>query len=184
MKKIDWTSIKPKQQRYEAEPENRDALELDSIIIEDTRNHVDIWADTRRDLEDIGVGTYRSKLAVGDYAPPPPIAIDTKRGFAELCQNFCSSDHGRVRSEILRAQAMGTQLIFLVIDDAATSIDDAKNWHNPFGFISGERLFKTLDTVSKRYGVRFIFCKPSQAATTIKGLLAPYLHPYDSTKAE
>lgn len=136
-----------------------------AIIIEDTRQQI----GKHGYFEDHEI--LRSKLLVGDYTTPPPIAVDTKKGFEELVGNFCSGDRSRVKREIMKATDCGTKLIFLVIHETATSIEDAKHWTNKRGKVTGETLFKTLDTFTKRYGVQFEFCKEMDAGKKIKELL-------------
>lgn len=142
-----------------------------STIIEDTRQQRGKYTDAHAWFDQAGVQLVRSKLAVGDYATPPTVAIDTKKGFEELVGNFCSADRDRVKREILAAKNMGTELIFLVIDEKATCIEDAKHWYNVHGKVRGEQLYKTLDTFTKRYGVRFEFCKPADSGKRIAELL-------------
>ena len=140
-------------------------------IIEDTRNQKGKHKELNTWMSDHGIQVVRSKIVVGDYTAPPKIAVDTKAGFEELVQNFCSADRNRVKREILKAQEMGTELIFLVIDEKATCIEDAKNWKNKFGKVKGTTLYKTLDTFAKRYGVRFEFSTPEKSGEKIVELL-------------
>jgi hypothetical protein len=140
-------------------------------IIEDTRNQKGKHQKLNAWMSDHGIQVARSKIVVGDYTAPPKIAVDTKAGFEELVQNFCSADRNRVKREILKAQEMGTELIFLVIDEKATCIEDAKKWKNKFGKVKGETLYKTLDTFTKRYGVRFEFATPEESGAKIIELL-------------
>lgn len=141
------------------------------VIIEDTRQHVGKYdkAHAHFDLADVSV--IRSKLAVGDYSAPPSRVVDTKKGFEEVVGNFCSKDRDRVKREIMLAKHMGTELIFLIIDDKATSIEDAKDWKNKRGKVSGDTLYRTLDTFAKRYGARFEFCTPADSGKRILELL-------------
>lgn len=140
-------------------------------IIEDTRNQKGKHQKLNAWMSDHGIQVVRSKIVVGDYTAPPKIAVDTKAGFEELVQNFCSADRNRVKREIIKAREMGTQLIFLVVDEKAKSIEDAKKWKNKFGKVKGETLYKTLDTFAKRYGVRFEFATPEDSGRRIVELL-------------
>jgi ERCC4-type nuclease len=138
-----------------------------AVIIEDTRQQV----GKHGYFDDSDVSVQRCKLAVGDYCLPPKIAVDTKKGFEELVGNFCSGDRSRVKKEILKAHEIGTKLIFLVIHESATCIEDAKDWDNKRGKVTGETLFKTLDTFTKRYGVQFEFSTAQNAGEKILELL-------------
>jgi len=143
-------------------------------IICDTRQHkVKLWKDTREKFESLGCLTLSSKLPFGDYARMDnlTVAVDTKQGFEEVVGNFCSKDRDRVKKEILSAQKHGVELIFLIVDESATCLEDAKHWINLRGKVKGETLFKTLDTFRVRYGVRFEFCNPENAAESILNLL-------------
>ena len=139
-----------------------------TVVIEDTRQQAGKHGYFNGSDE---VDIHRCKLAVGDYSLPPKIAVDTKKGFEELVGNFCSGDRSRVKREIMSASTMGTQLIFLVIHETATCIEDAKNWKNKRGKVTGETLYKTLDTFAKRYGVRFEFSTAADAGQRILELL-------------
>ena len=152
-----------------------------AVIIEDTRQHVGKYDEAHAHFELNDVSIIRSKLAVGDYSSPPRRVVDTKKGFEEVVGNFCSKDRDRVKREIMLARNMGTELIFLVIDDKATCIEDAKAWKNKRGKVSGETLYKTLDTMVKRYGVRFEFCTPADSGQRILELLEVSADAHDET---
>ena len=141
------------------------------VIIEDTRQHVGKYDEAHAHFDLADVSVIRSKLAVGDYTAPPSRVVDTKKGFEEVVGNFCSKDRDRVKREIMLAKHMGTELVFLIIDDKATSIEDAKTWRNKRGNVSGDTLYKTMDTFVKRYGVRFEFCTPADSGKRILELL-------------
>lgn len=140
-------------------------------IIEDTRNQKGKHKALNAWMSDHGIQVIRSKIVVGDYSLPPKISVDTKQGFEELVHNFCSADRERVKREIIKAREMGTELIFLVIDEKATCIEDAKKWKNKFGKVKGTTLYKTLDTFAKRYGVRFEFSTAEKSGEKIVELL-------------
>ena len=88
-----------------------------------------------------------------------------------MCSSDLSADRDRVKREIIKSQEIGTELIFLIIDKKAKSIEDAKDWKNKFGKVKGITLYKTLDTFVKRYGVRFEFCTPQESGRKILELL-------------
>lgn len=144
-----------------------------TTIICDTRQNKKIWKDTHDFFIRCGHKTMSSKLPVGDYAKLNDLSIivDTKRGFSEVCKNFCSQDRDRLKREILMAKEHEIELIFLIVHETATSIEDAKHWKNKRGKVTGETLFKTLDTFVKRYGVQFEFCREIDAGKKIKELL-------------
>ena len=142
-----------------------------TTIIEDTRQHKGKYNKAHQFFKENHIDLKRSKLVVGDYSLPPKRSVDTKKGFEELVGNFCSADRDRVKKEIMEAKELGTELIFLVIDEKAKSIEDAKHWKNKHGKVSGTTLYKTLDTFHKRYGVRFEFCTEAESGKRIAELL-------------
>lgn len=143
-------------------------------VIEDSRQHqVKVWKQARKSIEAYGITVMRSKLPCGDYAMMKDLStiVDTKQGFQEVVKNFCSKDRWRVKREVELAQTNGINLIFLIVDEKAETIEDAKRWYNPYGKIKGITLYKTLHTWHEKHGVQFEFCKPWQAGDRILSLL-------------
>lgn len=124
----------------------------------------------------MGVELIRCKLPFGDYAKVPSVSVDTKANMLEIAQNI-GSDHKRFKSECLLARGAGCQLIILVENnDGITCVNDVSKWINPDviyrpNAITGERLQKAMKTMSERYGVRFEFCRPEEAAKRVMELL-------------
>lgn len=127
-------------------------------------------------FEEMGVELVRNMLPFGDYALPPSVSVDTKADMAEIASNI-GSDHKRFKRECIAAKEAGCQLIILVEnDDGIRSVNDVHTWINPEIIyrpraITGERLEKAMKTMSERYGVRFEFCEPEEAAGRIIELL-------------
>jgi len=127
-------------------------------------------------FEEMGVDLVRNMLPFGDYALPPSISVDTKADMAEIASNI-GGDHQRFKRECIAAKNAGCQLIILVENtDGIHSVDDVHTWINPEVIyrpraITGERLEKAMKTMSERYGVRFEFCEPHEAAGKIVELL-------------
>ena len=142
-------------------------------IIEDTRQKKGKYQEAHQYFKDRGVNILRSKLPYGDYGLLTNMSrvIDTKKGFEECAGNFASKDHDRVKREIVEAKAHGIELIFLVIDKKVNCLEDAKDWHNVHGKVRGETLYKILNAVQIRHGVRFEFCTPEQSGPKILELL-------------
>ena len=146
-----------------------------------------------------GVETERRKLDFGDYmADGSNVSVDTKRNISEIAQNINGRNHDRFKRECQRAAASGCRLIVLVENrEGVTDVDSVKGWMNdhcracgdrkrthcnPFDGkkcprhgtrkpIQGPRLSKAMATMEERYGVHFMFCKPSESARTICELL-------------
>ena len=146
------------------------------FIIEDTRQKAGMHDIKHKCFEEMGVGLVRNMLPFGDYALPPSISIDTKADMAEIASNI-GSDHKRFKRECMAAKNAGCQLIILVEnDDGIRSVMDVHKWINPELIyrpraITGERLQKAMLTMSERYGVKFEFCAPEEAAKRIVELL-------------
>ena len=121
----------------------------------------------------------RSKLPFGDYALPPKVAVDTKENMSEIAQNMCGStkEHVRFREECKKAKDAGCQLVILIEnEDGIRTIADVYQWENPRLQFSatactGQRLAKTMETMSDRYGVSFQFCTPLESAQRIMEIL-------------
>ena len=172
---------------------------MGDVIKVDTRQHKgkhavkdDWWASH-------GVSTARVKLDFGDYMTDGSnVSVDTKRNIAEVAQNIGGRNHARFKRECQRAAASGCRLVVLVENrDGVHCLDDLRKWTNdhcracgerrrsgcnPFDGqkcprhgtrkpIQGPRLAKAMETMQERYGVRFEFCAPRDAAEIICGLL-------------
>lgn len=146
-------------------------------IIEDTRQQAGKHNHKRQWFEEHGITITRSKLPFGDYAIMPTMAIDTKRNMDEIAANICGKEHTRFINECKAAKAAGCQLVILVENtDGIEDVSAVHTWENSRRFISpccveGPRLQKAMETISERYGVKFMFCKPEQAAERITEML-------------
>lgn len=124
------------------------------------------------------------------------VAVDTKASIQECVENICGKSHARFRDECILAQNNGIKLYIVVEDDGGyadkahhiwnkpvRSIDDLFQWVNPRLCIfkkgkqaypsatRGQTLAKACITMTERYGVEFLFCKPNEAASKIVKLL-------------
>lgn len=146
------------------------------VIIEDTRQQKGKHELKHSCFEQMGVRLIRNMLPFGDYMIVPGISVDTKADIAEIASNI-GSDHKRFKNECIAARDAGCQLIVLVENtDGIRCIEDVKEWVNPEIIyrpraITGERLSKAMSTMSERYGVKFEFCHPDEAAEKIIELL-------------
>lgn len=146
------------------------------VVIEDTRQQKGKHELKHACFEQMGVELVRNMLPFGDYAIPPKVAIDTKANMLEIAHNI-GSDHKRFKNECLSAKNAGCQLIILVENtEGITCVNDVREWVNPDlvyrpRSITGERLSKAMSTMAERYGVRFEFCDPEEAAERIIELL-------------
>lgn len=97
----------------------------------------------------------------------------------ELCKDVMSSDHRRFRSECIRAQEQGIQLIVLVEEEVPfgrVELWEVPRWKSSDRFHrigdpmtrADPRTFrKILDTMTEKYGVRFRFCTRSKTPEAV-----------------
>ncbi len=158
----------------------------------DSREHAKEWERISKQFDKLGIKYFRSKLYVGDYQSldNARLVIDRKKNLQELCGNVCQQ-HERFKSELKRAQDAGIQIIILCEHGGIKDLADVFWWENPRSkfttikmvdgrpkrvpvnpnAISGEKLFKTLQTISRRYNIRFEFCNKSETGKRIVELL-------------
>lgn len=133
-----------------------------------------------------------SKLSKMDTIGLIDISVDTKKGCEEL-YSCLVQDHERFSYSCLLAHNNNIKLIILVENsDGVTCIDNLGNWKNeirwrsyyfakkkaeriggkiPKSPVKAETLQKTMRTMEKKYGCRFVFCKPKEAGQKIVELL-------------
>ena len=147
------------------------------VILEDSRQQAGKHEIKHKCFSNAGISVIRSKLPWGDYAMPPAISVDTKASMNEIAANICGKEHKRFINECKAAKAAGCQLVILVENDLGIScLSEVHNWINPRvvyspNCVQGPRLQKAMETISERYGVRFEFCTPEEAAQRIVELI-------------
>jgi len=106
---------------------------------------------------------------VFDYS----VLIDTKKDLEEISSNLCNKqNHERINREIERARELGCKdFIFLIGDNKVKRISDIQNWKSPHTKVRGYVLLKIMQTMTDRYGVRFIFCQKKDMGKKIIELL-------------
>ena len=147
-------------------------------VIVDSREKAKAITKILAEFDKQGVKYASSKLFVGDYMSldNPRLIIDRKQNLSELTNNVCQG-HKRFRAELERANEYGIQLIILCEHGGQIkTLQDVQNWVNPRlkespMAMSGDRLYKVLLAMSKKYGVRFEFCSKSQTGKRIIELL-------------
>ena len=147
------------------------------VIQEDTRQQAGKH-DLKHDwFAAHGVELVRSKLPFGDYALVPSVAVDTKKDMEEIAANICGKEHTRFINECKAAKAAGCTLVILVENTVGIrELSQVHTWINPRAIYSkncvqGSRLQKAMETISTRYGVRFLFCQPEESAERILAIL-------------
>ena len=136
-----------------------------------------------------------------DFLGTYNIAVDTKKDIQEIIGNICGPQHSRFRDECILAQNNNIELYVLVENvDGIKVIEDLFCWHNPrldiyipdktnvIGYYKngnpryakirkypkatrGEQLAKSMLSMQLKYGVKFVFCNPSEAGAKIIELL-------------
>ena len=136
----------------------------------------------------MGIKVIRQKLEVGDYMfPGGNISVDTKENIMEICKNVMSSDHKRLKAEIIRANELGIQLVFLIEEVPPygrldmwevprwKSTDRFHKYGDPMTLVHPASLRLALITMQERYGVKFRFCtrrqSPARVIKYLKGEL-------------
>lgn len=126
-----------------------------------------------------GIKHYVSKLYVGDYMSldNPRLVIDRKQNLTEVCSNVCQ-DHDRFRAELMRASESEIKVIILVEHgNGIETLEDVIWWQNPRlktspKAVTGERLYKILQTLERKYGCKFIFCSKEETGKKIVEILS------------
>lgn len=140
-------------------------------------------------FDEAGVDYFVSKLYVGDYQSydNPYLIVDRKQNLTELCSNV-TQGHDRFRRELVRAQEHGIELVILCEHgDGIEALEDVIFWDNPRGkkrqkvagkwqtvetkATTGETLYRILQTLTKKYGVRFEFCDKDETGRRIMEIL-------------
>ena len=152
------------------------------MIIEDTRQKAGKHDLKHAYFRENNIGLVRCKLPFGDYAPVPPVSIDTKEDMEEIAQNICGgkNEHQRFIRECKAARDAGCKLYILVENlIGITHISQVHIWQNPRSVYSakcvqGPRLQKAMETISERYGVVFRFCPPEASGRIIMEIIEKY----------
>lgn len=146
---------------------------MNNLIICDTREK-----GNKKILEyfdSVGQDYIISKLDAGDYMlyKNYTTIIDKKDGLLELAGNLCNTaEHERVKREIARAKELGCKnFIFLIQDSKIKSTEDIKNWSSPHTKVKGETLLKIMQTMHKKYDIRFIIVPKKKMGKMIIKLL-------------
>ena len=160
----------------------------------DTREHKSEWERIQKQFDKLDVQYFRSKLYVGDYQSldNPRLIVDRKKNLQELVGNV-TQQHERFRKELIRASKAGIQIVILVEHgQGIESLEDVWFWKNPRKHevryrtvngkreryvvsakaTDGEQLYKSLNTMRERYGVKFVFCEKKDTGKEIIRILS------------
>lgn len=152
------------------------------ILYEDSRQQDGKHKNIHKYCKEMGITIVRQKLEVGDYMLNPTngkISVDSKMDLLELCKDVMSPDHRRFRAECQRAMDMGIQLIILVEEYPPFGLVDlwevpiwksSNKWHkygDPVTMVDPKTLRKALETMTRRYGVKFRYCTRKQTPSRV-----------------
>lgn len=99
--------------------------------------------------------------------------IDTKKDLEEISSNLCNTqNHERIKREIARAKELGCQnFIFMIANNSIKTVDDLKQWRSKRTRVTGEILLKIMNTMSQRYGIKFLICSKQEMGIKIIKIL-------------
>lgn len=139
-----------------------------------------------------------SKLPVGDYMSldNPRLVIDRKKDLCEICVNLSDvpkkaqdgrikrDSHGKPQSEwnricreLQRACELGIAVVFLCEHGKGVRcLSDVRGWSNPRLkesplAMSGERLYRRMEVLERKYGVKWLFCDKKDTGRRIVEIL-------------
>ena len=124
-----------------------------------------------------GIDSFVSKLYIGDYMTldNPRLIVDRKHTLGELCTNV---NEQRFKDEVARAKKYGIKLVFLCEHGGdIKTIYDVFNWENPIrkkhpSAMKGQRLYRMLRVIGRKYGVIFEFCERKDTGKRIIEILS------------
>ena len=142
----------------------------------DTREKARAIQQIKAEFQKQNIDTITSKLWVGDYARIDNLStvVDRKQNLLELASNVIEK---RFHNEVKRASEHGIKIIFLVEHGRnIRDLIDVLFWENPRKAespkcISGEHLFKAMNTMTERYGVEWQFCQKRDTGKRIIEIL-------------
>ena len=163
------------------------------IIQADTRQKKNHHTAKEKYFAEQGIRVIHYGMPVGDYCIPSQggIVVDTKANISELYGNLIH-DHKRIHNEIVLAMDAGIKLYILVENsDGIKCVEDLKNWKNPQMLryykakkqaqakglkepkppASNIQLIKIMHSMTRDYGVEFLFCTPQEAGQRVIDLL-------------
>ncbi len=113
------------------------------------------------------------KLETGDYSAmiddftlENEVVIERKANLDEICSNM-TAERDRFEREFLRAKANGTK-VFLLIENASWSDIFLHNYQSK---LTPQSFLATLLAWQVRYNITIVFCKASETAQIVYGIL-------------
>lgn len=137
-----------------------------------------------------------SKLSKMDLLMDIKVAVDRKNSIDEICGNICGKQHDRFREEAIRAKKAGATFYVLIENsEGIKDLEGVKRWSNPrlhrwnkirymhklgkWQSVSAPKkpptsnitLYKAMWSMANKYGIKWVFTSPKDAAETIVSLL-------------
>ena len=129
-----------------------------------------------------------TKLGKADLMGAIKVSVDRKVGVSETVNNICGKSHERFQNELIKAQQCGCKMYILVEEESIKEVRDVFKWVNPRAKMyyinksrgrkvpskpptNGQTIAKAMMTIEYKYGCKFVFCKPNEAADKIVELL-------------
>jgi len=163
------------------------------IIQADTRQKKKHHTVKEKYFAEQGIKVINHKMVVGDYQifSKGDICVDTKANISELYGNLIQQ-HARFHNECVLAQEGGVKLYILIENkDGVKFVEDLKDCKNPQVFrykkavrlakvngtkepkppASNIQLIKIMHSMTRDYGVEFVFCAPNEAGQRVIDLL-------------
>lgn len=149
------------------------------FIIIDTREKKDAIQKILATFDRCGIKYSRDKLPVADYwtMDNPKVAVDRKQNLLEIATNVAQG-HDRFVRELTKAKEMGIHLVILCEHGTQVrELTDVIRWENPRLkqsplALTGERLYRIMTAISKKYGVEWQFCTKADTGYRIIEILS------------
>ena len=134
---------------------------------EQVNGHITSYFDSKK------IPYITRKLETGDYSAmiddftlENEVVIERKANLDEICSNM-TAERDRFEREFLRAKANGTK-VFLLIENASWSDIFLHNYQSK---LTPQSFLATLLAWQVRYNITIVFCKASETAQIIYGIL-------------
>lgn len=158
------------------------------ILVEDSRQRIwdgDKHSCIHRYCDRAGIEVVRTALPYGDYCLVDEetgeldmrTVVDSKQDVLEIMGNVMNArDHQRFRTECIKAQEAGSQLVILIEEIPPCGMVElwtspVNRQGKPFTRANPALFGKCIRTMTERYGVRFAFCDKRQTGRVLIDIL-------------
>lgn len=174
-----------------------DYWESEGVIVQNYRLPVGDYVLSNEKIEDVIERKSKRGIPVKmmDFIGTYDRVVDTKSGMQEMYSDIVGKDHERFRDSCVLAQNNGIKMVVLIEEPGINSLEEVSKWKNPrlekwYKFnamhkqgkalsvkipkippCSSDRLMKSMQTMSEKYGVEFQFCDPSESGRRVIEIL-------------